>query len=470
MQLVQIVTNTVVRDTARVIRLRAALAVTFAAASFTAVGAPGAAAGAAAALFADGDGIHVESQQQVDDRLYALSVSTPALGRAVRLRVLVPDGYTADPAEHYPVLYLFHGTSGGAADWLASGDVRATTAGLPLIVVMPDAGFDDDGGGWFTNWWDTGTALGPSRWETFHVDELIPWIDANLRTVPTRAGRAIAGLSQGGFGAFTYAARHPELFGAAASLSGAPDIASNPVIEAGATAVIAGTAVQLDGVEPAAMFGPHLTNEINWKGRNPTTLLTNLRGMGLFLYTATGIPGALDGPNPDLGASAIEAITHISTLSFTGAADRAHVPYHLDDYTFGTHTWPYWARDLRDLMPRLMQVFAAPSSPQPTSYESIDKTWTQWGWTVVNHRAPARAFSRLSGADAGAFTLSGLGSATVTTPAYYVPGTVHAVTITAPSGGATSTVRADASGRLTLDVALHTLLDLTPATAHVTIG
>ena len=60
------------------------------------------------------------------------------------------------------------------------------------------------------------------RWETFHIDQLIPWIDHNLRTVADRRGRAIAGLSQGGFCSMSYAARHPDLFGVALSFSGAP--------------------------------------------------------------------------------------------------------------------------------------------------------------------------------------------------------------------------------------------------------
>ena len=122
------------------------------------------------------------------------------------------------------MLYLFHGTSGRASDWVNAGDVVETTAGLPLIVVMPDAGFDGNGGGWFTNWVDQTTHLGPSQWETFHVEQLIPWIDANLRTVASREGRAVAGLSQGGFGSMTYAARHPDTFVSVASFSGAPDI------------------------------------------------------------------------------------------------------------------------------------------------------------------------------------------------------------------------------------------------------
>lgn len=423
-----------------------------------------------APAFTSADGITVVSSQQVDDRLYALDVSSAALGRAVRLRILLPDGYTADPTRHYPVLYLLHGTSGGADDWLNYGDVRATTAGLPLIVVMPDGGFDNDGGGWWTNWWDTNTKLGPSQWETFHVEQLIPWVDANLRTIASRSGRAIAGLSQGGFGAFSYAARHPDLFAAAGSLSGAPDIASNPIIEGGATFVIEGTATALDGVEPAAMFGPHATNEINWKGRNPQTLVTNMRGMGLFMYTASGVPGALDGPKPDLAASGIEGLTHISTLSFVRAARNAGLPYYLDDYVYGTHVWPYWARDLRDLVPRLMQVFSNPATPAKVSYKSVDTTWTQWGWTVLNQRGQKRAFSSLSGADATGFRLSAFGTATVTTPASYVPESLHTVVIRDSSGTRTTGVAADPSGRLTVNLNLHTLLNLSPGTATVRIG
>jgi S-formylglutathione hydrolase FrmB len=449
--------------------LRPLIALAVALTSFAAIAvAPHATADAPA--FTDADGITVVTSQQVDDRLYSLDVSTPALGRAVRLRILLPDGYTADPTRRYPVLYLLHGTSGGADDWLTSGDVRATTAGVPMIVVMPDGGFDNDGGGWWTNWWDANTKLGPSRWETFHIDQLIPWVDANLRTIASRSGRAIAGLSQGGFGAYSYAARHPDLFAAAGSLSGAPDIASNPVVEGGATAVIAYTAAQLDGVEPAAMFGPHATNEINWKGHNPQTLVTNLRGMGLFLYTASGVPGALDGPKPDLAASGIEGITHISTLGFVRAARTAGLPYYLDDYRYGTHIWPYWARDLRDLVPRLMQVFAHPATPGKVAYKSVDPTWTQWGWTVANQRRQKRAFSSLSAASTTGFTVSAFGTATVTTPASYAPGSLHTVVIRDSSGTRTTGVVADPAGRLTLNVNLRTLLNLSPGTATVRIG
>lgn len=409
-------------------------------------------AASATPAFRDADGIHVVSATRRDARLWALQVTAPALGAGhiARVDVLLPTGY-ASSSRHFPVLYLFHGTSGAPDDWVTAGGVEATTAGKPLIVVMPDAGFDNDGGGWFTNWVDTTTALGPSQWETFHIGELLPWVDHDLRTVATRNGRAIAGLSQGGFGSFTYAARHPDLFVSAAAFSGAPDIATDPVVEAGATGVVYATEVGLDGVEPYAMFGPHATNEINWKGHDPATLVTNLRWTTLALWTADGAPGPYDQPLSEgyPAAAGIEALTHYSTLDFTQHADAAHVPYALHDYGSGTHTFAYWARDLRQYVPALLATFAHPPAPPSSiSYESVEHTWSAWGWTVDNDRTADQAWSSLSTASASGFTMTAANGATVTTPAYYRPGSVHTVVI----GAARQRVAADPTGRLTVTV------------------
>jgi S-formylglutathione hydrolase FrmB len=419
-------------------------------------------ASADSVTFADADGIHVVSSQQLDDRLWALTVSSDALGRTARVRILLPDGYGADPTARYPVLYLFHGTSGGAPDWTTQGGAEQTTAGKPLIVVMPDAGFDNDGGSWFTNWVNTTTELGPSQWETFHVDQLVPWVDANLHTVATRAGRAIAGLSQGGFGAMSYAARHPDMFAVAASFSGAPEIDRDPAVIPFSTAIVEAIAVGLDGVPYGSMFGDRLTHEINWRGHDPASLLDNLRGMGLYMWTATGFPGPLD-KNVDLAASGIEAITHVSTQLFHTHLNQAHIPNHYTDYVLGTHTWPYWARDFQQFIDPLMAEFAHPSAPTAIDYESIDTTWTQWGWTVANHRTQPQAFSELSNATAAGFSLRGLGSATVTTPGGYAPGSAHVVTI----AGKHATAVADATGHVVVNVPLG---KVAPATTRVAIG
>lgn len=399
--------------------------------------------------FRDAGRVHVVSEKRLDPTQYAVSVQSPSLGRPVDVRILLPQGYDPDAARRYPVLYLFHGTSGRASDWVVQGSAGRTMSGVPVITVMPDAGFDGNGGSWFTDWVDTTTALGPSKWETFHIDDVLPWVDANLQTVRSRSGRAIAGLSQGGFGAMTYAARHPDLFSSAASFSGAPEIARDPEMAVGAAAVISGTAMGLNGTQPDAMFGNAVTNRINWLGHDPANLVENLRATSLHLWTATGVNGEYD-PEPNPGGTGIEALTHESSQKFHDHLVEAGIASYYNDYTYGTHTWPYWTRDLQQYVPRMMQDFAHASAPKQITFQSIDRTWSQWGWTVAVDRPSAQEFSRLSRAGVAGFTLSGSGSGAVTTPAFYRPRSIKQVTI----GGAHQTVAVDRDGRLQLAVPL----------------
>ncbi|WP_405956530.1 alpha/beta hydrolase [Streptomyces phaeochromogenes] len=81
-----------------------------------------------------------------------------------------------------------------------------------VLVVMPEGGQV----GFYGNWWNH-AAGGPPAWETFHLDELRPLLE---RHYGAGTRRAVAGLSMGGFGAVSYAARRPDLVRAAASYSG----------------------------------------------------------------------------------------------------------------------------------------------------------------------------------------------------------------------------------------------------------
>ena len=190
--------------------------------------------------------------------------------------------------------------------------------------------------------------------------------------------------------------------------------------------MIQATAVGLDGVQPDAMFGSRATNEINWQGHDPADLVTNLRGVDLWLYTATGAPGPYDPPPPNPGAMGIESLTHGSTISFVQRAQQLGVPVHLDDYVYGTHSWPYWSRDLREYLGPLMDTFAhPPAPPASTSYQSIDKSWSQWGWSVALQRPAAQQFSYLTDGRSDGFTLQGTGTATVVTPPFHPPGSVR---------------------------------------------
>jgi S-formylglutathione hydrolase FrmB len=419
-------------------------------------------------------GIVVKTVKRIDSRQVLATIVPAALGRAITVRILLPVGYQAHPARPYPVLYLYPGTSGHSYDWMTAGDAPRTTAPYRLVTVSSDIGFNGDGGGWFTNWVDTKTKLGPSQWETYDIDELIPWIDANLPTIRSRDGRAVAGLSQGGYGSTELAARDPDLFIETGSFSGAPEIDRDPQIRAGAYGVIAATMAGLNGVEPNAPFGSPATDQINWQGHDPATLVDNLRPVRLWFATADGLPGQYDDPasNPPgtVEAGGIEGATHESTEYFLMHARAAHIPAYVYDYGRGTHTWPYWARDLRRFVPMLMRTFADPP-PQPStvSYTSIDPTWSQWGWQVSLKRSAAQQFSTLSDAGPDGFTITGSGRVMVVTPPVYAPGSTCRVdesqsgrnSASGFAGGAT----ADGHGRLHIELSLAA----TPITATVRI-
>lgn len=151
--------------------------------------------------------------------------TTPAnVSVPVKVRILLPDHYDPGRAAPYDVLYLLHGGGGTWQDWSTSGDVidtiDAADADFDGIVVMPEGGR----AGWYSDWPGKTDGNFAPRWETFHVGQLVPWIDANFNTSATRSGRTIAGLSMGGYGALRYAGRYPQLFGAVGALSAGTDI------------------------------------------------------------------------------------------------------------------------------------------------------------------------------------------------------------------------------------------------------
>ncbi|HEY6961886.1 MAG TPA: alpha/beta hydrolase-fold protein [Gaiellaceae bacterium] len=128
--------------------------------------------------------------------------------------VYLPPGY--DAAKRYPVLYLLHGMPGSPTEYLAGTDLTtfadtAISSGAvrPFIAVLPAAGPARKYNG---EW------AGP--WETAVVDGVVPFVDSHLATIRAPAGRVIAGLSAGGFGAVYIGVRHPDLFGAVESWSG----------------------------------------------------------------------------------------------------------------------------------------------------------------------------------------------------------------------------------------------------------
>lgn len=408
---------------------------------------------------ADSHGITVTDVHDVDERQVEYTIETQSLDKPVRIRVVLPSDFRRQSraGKRYPVLYLYHGTSGAPANWPDSGDLLETTEDRDVITVLPESGYDGDGGGWFVDWWNHGNRGNP-QWETYLVEQVTGWVDDTLPTIADREHRAVAGLSQGGFGALHAAARHPDMYASAASFSGAPEIYRNIVVRAGADFIIeAITWIVTPGNIPFSAFGDPISNGVHWAGHDPGTLVENLHDMQIGLWTASGLPGELDSMENAFGGGAgnvIEALTHVSTLSFQGHLEDAGIDHYFHDDVVGTHDFAYWARDLRAYVPMMMDRFDNPVTPDSISYASIEPTWDQWGWTVETNRNDGERFTFLTDADAHGFTFTGRNKAQVTTPSDYQPGHAYRVRVTDSHDDTTSTIRADAQGRLTVNVNL----------------
>ena len=136
-----------------------------------------------------------------------------ALNKMTSFTAILPDGKHAGP---FPVFYLLHGLSDDHTVWARRTSIERYVEHLPLIVVMPnvDRSFYTD------------ARQNPrGAYERFIVHDLVGYVDRVFRTIPSREGRVVAGLSMGGYGALKLALKHPRLFRAAVSHSGAVGVA-----------------------------------------------------------------------------------------------------------------------------------------------------------------------------------------------------------------------------------------------------
>ncbi|UVS78765.1 alpha/beta hydrolase family protein [Actinokineospora sp. UTMC 2448] len=285
---------------------------------------------------ADGFGITVISQPEwADDnhRTFTFTVRTAEVPEYTVLpgqvsgehvvMVTLPEGY--DGVTRYPVHYTLHGGGDYPNSSRAKDVVERATEDVPLITVTPNGG----GRGWYTNWVSPG-ALGRQNWETFHLDQLVPFIDANLATVPTRAGRALSGHSMGGFGAFHYAEHRPDLFSHVGSFSGGLDLLSQEM----RAAVVGTTQLASYGtptVPVDAIFGPPIWPlDGVWNAQSPAQHVAPLRGMGIALYSGNG--GDL---TVDPIQAAVENRAHQTAVVTSDYLTAAGIPHQFIDYGDG---------------------------------------------------------------------------------------------------------------------------------------
>jgi S-formylglutathione hydrolase FrmB len=151
----------------------------------------------------------LRQSRDLDETFRSVALSGP-----VHARVVLPRGY-ATSRKRYPVVYFLHGlpANGGAYqgnDWL----VDALASAGPAILVMPQGARANDTDPEYLNW-------GAGRnWEDYVAGEVPRYVDSRFRTIRSRHGRAIVGLSAGGYGAMILGLHHLGRFAAAESWSG----------------------------------------------------------------------------------------------------------------------------------------------------------------------------------------------------------------------------------------------------------
>ncbi len=126
--------------------------------------------------------------------------------------IYLPPGY-GQSGRRYPVVYLIHGHPGHAIDWFDGGEVPATMTTLladhlirPMIIVAPTAAAS-----WASDSECINAVDGP-QFETYLTRFVVSWVDAHYQTVPQASGRAIGGMSSGGYCALNLGLRHQDEF------------------------------------------------------------------------------------------------------------------------------------------------------------------------------------------------------------------------------------------------------------------
>ncbi|HXG00285.1 MAG TPA: alpha/beta hydrolase family protein, partial [Bacteroidota bacterium] len=179
------------------------------------------------------------------------------------------------------------------------------------------------------NSWYTNTPDGKLRYEQYILDELIPYVQRKYKTLGTRHGRVIAGLSMGGYGAIKLGLKYPERFIFAASFSGA---------------LYAPVGSRRDNKEIseslARAFGPERSD--HWTNNDPLALAERAEPKALpYFYLATGKDDNLT----NIVTSNRNLVEKFRSLGIL-------YEYH---ETPGDHTWKYWDKELRNFLRRLAE-------------------------------------------------------------------------------------------------------------------
>ena len=257
-----------------------------------------------------------------DSRLREESVQSAALGRTMRYRVLVPDGYGLS-LRRYPVLVLLHGLTGDYRDWSTRSNVAEHSRDIPLVIVMPDGE-----NSWYTN--SAGDAA--AKFEDYILNDLIQDVEKKYDVIRSSYGRAIAGLSMGGFGAIKLSLKRPRRFVVAASFSGALPVARDAEF---------GSSLGKEYQRLQQIFGP--AGSETRKANDLYALAAAMpSAQAPYIYVDCGTDDGLLASNRE----------------FVDVLKKAGLAYEYHEYP-GAHTWNYWDARINEVLPLIMRKLEA---------------------------------------------------------------------------------------------------------------
>lgn len=241
---------------------------------------------------------------------------------------ILPD--PLEPGRRYPVLYLLHGSGGSERTFTLRTSVTQEMRKYPFIAVMPDGAKE----GWYMD-----SGLVPHhRYESLIIKDVIPDVDRRFPTVAAREGRGVAGISMGGHGALALAARHPDLFISASSMSGVPCLESHS-----------------DWKELHKLMGNYPEAADAWQAHSAYDLADRLTTAGIKLLFDTGTS---------------DTMTLYDNQEYHERLLELDVP-HTFALLPGNHSWPYWRSRLPEhlkfhwLAFRQALRFPVAASPEP---------------------------------------------------------------------------------------------------------
>jgi S-formylglutathione hydrolase FrmB len=275
-------------------------------------------------------------------RIDCSSIDSRILKRPVHYCVQVPGHYDQKDGQgqlrSLPVLYYLHGLGDDEQSFSRSGgwtlieDLREHGKIGDFLIVAPEGGAS-----FYIN-----SADGKVRYSNFFLRELVPYIEKKYRTVPGREGRAVTGISMGGYGALRFAFAYPEMFSAVSAQSAALMLFSADDLNAAAESRLP-VMNALGGV-----FGNPI-DVGHWRANDPFALAKKnraaLKGMAIYFNC-----GQSDDYGFDKGAAALD-----KQLTAEGIAHE-YRPYP------GRHSINYFLSHLEEVMEFHSRVFGSKSS------------------------------------------------------------------------------------------------------------